>query len=89
VSVVETAASVTVVVSDNGPGLPDGAISQIFTNGYTTKRGSLLRHAGLGLSLVDKSVAKLNGSISVSEGPGATFTVVLPMAESDAPIGAA
>ena len=38
-------------VSDNGPGLPHGAISQIFTNGYTTKRGSLVRH-GLGLSLV-------------------------------------
>ena len=89
VSVVETSESVTVVVSDNGPGLPHGAISQIFTNGYTTKRGSLIRHAGLGLSLVDKSVTKLKGSISVSEGPGATFTVILPMAETDAPIGAA
>jgi two-component system CitB family sensor kinase len=88
VSVVETAESVTVVVSDNGPGLPHGAISQIFTNGYTTKRGSLLRHAGLGLSLVDKSVTKLNGSISVSDGPGATFTVVLPPAAAGAPIGA-
>ena len=89
VSVVETSESVTVVVSDNGPGLPHGAISQIFTNGYTTKRGSLIRHAGLGLSLVDKSVTKLKGSISVSKGPGATFTVILPMAETDAPIGAA
>ncbi|HEY4268013.1 MAG TPA: sensor histidine kinase [Galbitalea sp.] len=88
VSIVETSSSLTVVVSDNGPGLPQGAIPQIFTNGYTTKRGSLLRHAGLGLSLVDKAVGKLDGSISVSEAPGATFTVILPLAETGASIGA-
>ncbi|MEO7720591.1 MAG: sensor histidine kinase [Pseudolysinimonas sp.] len=88
VSVVESALSVTVVVSDNGPGLPDGAIPQIFTNGYTTKRGSLLRHAGLGLSLVEKTVSKLDGSISVTEGPGATFTVILPVTPADASVGA-
>lgn len=88
VSVVESTLSVTIVVSDNGPGLPDGAIPQIFTNGYTTKRGSLLRHAGLGLSLVEKTVSKLDGSISVTEGPGATFTVILPLTRTDASIGA-
>lgn len=84
VGVVETAESLTVVVTDNGPGVPKDAIRQIFTNGYTTKRGSLVRHIGLGLSLVDKTVSKLKGSISVSEGPGATFTVVLPLTPANA-----
>jgi two-component system CitB family sensor kinase len=79
VGVVETAESLTVVVSDNGPGVPKASIQQIFTNGYTTKRGSLVRHIGLGLSLVDKTVSKWGGSISVSAGPGATFTVVVPL----------
>ncbi|MEP6842568.1 MAG: sensor histidine kinase [Pseudolysinimonas sp.] len=88
VSVVETPESLTVIVSDNGPGLPNSAIPQIFSNGYTTKRGSLVRHIGLGLSLVDKTVSKLDGSISVSQGPGATFTVVLPLTATNAPIGA-
>lgn len=80
VSVVEAPESLVLSVSDNGPGLPDGAIPQIFSNGYTTKRGSVVRHIGLGLSLVEKTVSRFDGSITVSEGPGATFTVVLPLA---------
>jgi two-component system CitB family sensor kinase len=88
VGVIETAESLTVVVSDNGPGVPKGAIRQIFTHGYTTKRGSLVRHIGLGLSLVEKTVSKLDGTISVSHGPGATFTVVVPLVAAAAPIAA-
>lgn len=86
VGVVETRQSLTVVVSDNGPGVPKRAIRQIFANGYTTKRGSLVRHIGLGLSLVDKTVNKLEGSISVTTGPGATFTVVIPLTPAPAQI---
>jgi two-component system CitB family sensor kinase len=78
VSVVETEESVAVTVSDNGPGVPPDANQHIFRNGYTTKRGSLVRHSGLGLSLVHNTVTKLGGSVSVSEGAGATFTVLLP-----------
>jgi len=88
VGVVETAESLTVVVADNGPGVPKGAIRQIFAHGYTTKRGSLVRHIGLGLSLVEKTVSKLEGSISVTQGPGATFTVVVPLVAASAPIAA-
>ncbi len=79
VGIVEAPESLTVTVSDNGPGLPNGAIPQIFSNGYTTKRGPQTHHIGLGLSLVEKAVNKLDGTVSVSEGPGATFTVVLPL----------
>ncbi|MET4781220.1 sensor histidine kinase [Glaciihabitans sp. UYNi722] len=85
VSVVEALESLVISVSDSGPGLPDGAIPQIFSNGYTTKRGSVVRHIGLGLSLVERTVGRFEGSITVSEGPGATFTVVLPLAPVPTP----
>ncbi|WP_308468953.1 sensor histidine kinase [Rathayibacter soli] len=78
VSVVESPESVRVVVADNGPGIPSGSSQLIFGDGYSTKRGSLARHSGLGLSLVHSTVAKLGGSIVVSDGAGARFTVVLP-----------
>ena len=78
VSVVESPESMRITVADNGPGIPPGGTQHIFRNGYSTKRGSLLRHSGLGLSLVYNTVAKLGGSIAVSDGAGATFTVLLP-----------
>ncbi|MFC5501447.1 ATP-binding protein [Lysinimonas soli] len=78
VSVVETAGEMTVRVTDNGPGVARGAAPHIFQNGYTTKRGTLVRHSGLGLSLVQGTVSKLGGTVTVSEGPGATFSVLLP-----------
>lgn len=78
VSIVETAESLRVIVADNGPGVAAEANQRIFRAGYTTKRGSLVRHDGLGLSLVHNTVTKLGGKVSVSGGPGATFTVLLP-----------
>ncbi|KQR51270.1 histidine kinase [Leifsonia sp. Leaf336] len=80
VSVVETPESVTVRVADNGPGVPNAELPRIFESGYSTKRGSLVRHSGLGLSLVHTTATKLGGSVTVSGGPGAVFTVVLPRA---------
>ena len=84
VSVVETPEAVTVRVADNGPGVPRTDLPRIFENGYSTKRGSLVRHRGLGLSLVHSTATKLGGSVTVSGGPGAVFTVVLPRAAAGA-----
>ncbi len=88
VSVVETPESVTVRVADTGPGVPSAELPRIFESGYSTKRGSLVRHSGLGLSLVHSTATKLGGSVSVSGGPGAVFTVVLPRATAPATTGA-
>jgi two-component system CitB family sensor kinase len=76
---------ITITVSDTGPGIALDALQHVFANGYTTKRGSVVRHSGLGLSLVQSTVAKLHGSVTVSEGPGATFTIVLPRAAALTP----
>ncbi|HKC27667.1 MAG TPA: sensor histidine kinase, partial [Jatrophihabitans sp.] len=86
VAIVEDEDSICVRVADNGPGIPDGMAEQIFADGYTTKeaRGSL--HRGLGLALVHRLVLRLNGTITVSEGPGAEFTVVLPKSILTAPL---
>ncbi|WP_172582828.1 sensor histidine kinase [Subtercola boreus] len=78
VGIVETADELRVTVSDNGPGVPPGLMPQVFRDGFTTKRGSIVRHSGLGLSLVQRTVAGLGGTITVSEGPEAQFVIVLP-----------
>jgi two-component system CitB family sensor kinase len=79
VEIVEDTAQVTVIVMDNGPGLASGAESLIFEDGYTTKPRSAGQRGGLGLALVHRLVVRLHGSIEVSEGPGARFTVRLPI----------
>ena len=86
VGVVESDDALTVTVGDNGPGVSAADAKRIFRNGYTTKRGSLVRHSGLGLSLVHNTVTKLGGSVSVTEGPGATFTVILPKTPARTPV---
>ena len=75
---VEDEDGITVQVSDNGPGIPQGAADSIFTDGYTTKPANSSLRRGLGLALVHRLVQRLGGEISVSEGAGAVFTVWLP-----------
>lgn len=69
---------IAVTVSDTGPGIPPGASEKVFTDGFTTKTERVSGRRGLGLALVHRLVQRLGGTISVTEGPGAVFTVVLP-----------
>ncbi|GAA4480992.1 sensor histidine kinase [Microbacterium panaciterrae] len=78
VAIVETPEELTVRVADNGPGVPDGSVPRIFESGYTTKRGSLARHSGLGLSLVHTTALRLGGTVHVQSTDGAAFTVAIP-----------
>ena len=83
VGIVETEDELRMTVSDNGPGVPPALLPQMFQNGFTTKRGSLVQHSGLGLSLVQRTVAGIGGSITVSEeAPGTTFLIALPRSTS-------
>ena len=66
------------VVSDNGPGIPPDRLSDIFTDGYSTKAPRGEHRRGIGLALVRRLVRKHGGSIFVTPGPGAHFEVTLP-----------
>lgn len=76
---VETSAnthSVTVRITDNGPGIPEEIRDKIFDPFFTTQRG---KTSGLGLSITQQVVAKHHGAIEVHSVPGeTTFEVTLP-----------
>jgi PAS domain S-box-containing protein len=71
---------VRIRVSDTGPGIPPEVRERVFDPFFTTKGDA---GTGLGLSTVRKLVERAGGSIRVepSDGPGATFELLLPRAE--------
>jgi two-component system CitB family sensor kinase len=82
VKLVGSANEVSLSVWDNGPGIPDDRLEQVFVDGYSTKapRGGLRR--GVGLALVHRLVARAGGSIVVTSQEGARFDVRLPVDRS-------
>jgi two-component system CitB family sensor kinase len=84
VAIIEDDEGITVHVRDNGPGIPDGSTPFVFIDGYTTKSQTGPLRRGLGLALVRRLVQRLGGTIDVTEGPGASFTVLLPKASANA-----
>ncbi|MFE4256644.1 ATP-binding protein [Streptomyces sp. NPDC056910] len=81
-SVVEAATEMTVTVADSGPGIPRGARESIFEDGWSTRPDRGTARRGLGLALVHRLVQRHSGAITVSEGPGAVFTVTLPVPDT-------
>ena len=78
------AATVDVVVTDNGIGIPAVYVSRIFEKFFRVPSGDHhnIKGYGLGLSYVHHIVTRHNGSISVEskEGKGTTFIIKLPVA---------
>ena len=73
---------VTVLVSDNGPGVPEDSVGRLFTPFFTTKDPG--RGTGLGLS-ISYGILKSHGGTVVYDPPadgGAGFRVTLPVAGS-------
>ncbi len=70
-------------VEDNGPGIPEEILPQIFTPFFTTKRTG----TGMGLALVRRVLARMGGTISVRStvGAGSRFSVLLPLDPSREP----
>ncbi|MEU5599898.1 sensor histidine kinase [Streptomyces sp. NPDC020298] len=81
-TLVESDELIFVRVADSGPGIAPGSSQSIFEDGWSTRpeRGTARR--GLGLALVHRLVQRDGGTITVSEGPGAVFTVVLPQPDT-------
>jgi len=71
--------SITIDVSDTGPGIPPGAAEAIFSGGWSTKPHPDGRQRGLGLTLVREIVRSFGGDIAVQPGAGARFVVSLPI----------
>lgn len=71
------------LVSDTGPGVPDGEKEQIFERFHRAEKSRTNRlHFGLGLSIAAEVVKLHHGKIWVEDGPqgGAVFIIELPAA---------
>ncbi len=67
-----------IVVSDNGPGVPEEIAPQIFDPFFTTKEPG--KGTGLGLSISHSIIRKHHGTIGVENNGGAVFVIILPCA---------
>lgn len=70
----------SIIVSDNGPGIQIDLLPKIFRPNVSTKTGTAAR-SGLGLHIVASIVKKYSGRVAASNrerGSGAVFTISLP-----------
>jgi C4-dicarboxylate-specific signal transduction histidine kinase len=76
---------IDLIVSDSGPGVPEGQRSRIFDPFYTTK--PVGQGTGLGLSISQEIAARHGGSLELLDSPegGASFRLRLPRAEAARP----
>ncbi len=66
-------------VTDQGPGVPAGALPRLFEEGFTTKTEPF--NAGIGLPVARFLAAEMGGTVSVANRPegGAEAAIVLPV----------
>ncbi|WP_338753229.1 sensor histidine kinase [Bacillus sp. FJAT-52991] len=78
VSIRQTEQAVSILVEDNGSGIPKDKQQRIFEQGYSTKAAA---GRGIGLFLIQQIVEKGNGTIQVEsqEGQGTTISIMFPM----------
>ncbi len=72
-----------VSVTDNGCGIPDDSMRDVFELFFTTKK---TRGTGLGLPMVQKYVESMGGEVTLESrfGVGSTFTMIFPGAAEGA-----
>jgi PAS domain S-box-containing protein len=72
-------------VSDNGPGIPQDRLTEIFLP-FTRLEQAKIEGHGLGLSIVKRIIEKIGGEVSVESeiGMGSRFSFTLPAAASTA-----
>jgi len=77
------AATLTLTVTDSGPGIPAEAQQRVFEPFYSTKS----RGTGLGLAIVQRRVVEVGGSVHltspVDDGHGTRFRLVVPLATAE------
>lgn len=80
ISTSEREDAVAIKISDDGPGIPEDIMSNIFDPLFTTKVGG----TGLGLPICEKIIEEHNGAIAVKNNP-TTFTITIPKTQDAAP----
>lgn len=70
-----TDADVTLTVTDNGAGIPEDVLPEVFTPFFTTKAPNSAR--GLGLSFAHGVMTELGGSIRATSQPGQGTTITM------------
>jgi signal transduction histidine kinase len=77
---------VEVGVRDSGPGISKEALPNVF---HPVATGKGAEHAGLGLSIVKESVARLGGEVLFrnTRGAGAEFSILIPLQVASASAG--
>ena len=75
-------ADVVIVIADDGPGIPDEIRERIYEPFFTTKEVG--KGTGQGLALARTTIERHNGSLRCTSvlGEGTTFTIRLPVSES-------
>lgn len=74
----------TIIVKDNGPGIPATIKKQIYKRGFTTKEG---KNKGIGLSLVKQCIDNLRGTIRFHSDRQTIFLVKIPFKSEGESIG--
>ena len=88
VDAVEKADGVHVTVRDHGPGVPPGALPNLFEPFYRVEsdRGRSSGGVGLGLAIVRRAVELHHGTVSARNAdPGLLVEIVIPAAPKTAP----
>jgi signal transduction histidine kinase len=78
----------SVIVSDDGPGIPPEHLERVFDRFYRAP-GAAARGTGLGLAIAHELAERMDGRLLAASGPGGTrFTLELPgqvAEDADAP----
>ena len=80
IAALQSEASLTITVSDNGPGIPAEILPRVFNSNVSTKSKSSTR-SGLGLHIVASIVKEYSGRVTAANrerSSGAVFTISLP-----------
>ncbi|MEO9482303.1 MAG: tetratricopeptide repeat protein [Ekhidna sp.] len=78
ISVTQKQESIEIVTSDNGIGMDEKTVENVFVMFFRANRK--IEGTGLGLHILKRAIERLNGQISAESklGEGTTFSVVLP-----------
>jgi signal transduction histidine kinase len=83
----QSAGYANLAIADNGMGIPERELGQLFQRFYRAGNidSAQISGFGLGLYLVKEIVSRHDGSVDVAsrEGQGSTFTVRLPLVPAD------